>query len=306
MYKEEYLLTASYDSTVKLWQLPGPFQHHMFTFVHDGPVESIDFFPTGHRNFVSSSLNFVYIWDSKDFSLVVKREVHQKTITAVCCFEIATQPFIASCALDGQLKILSALHLDVLHVFNIQNPLFSLNFCFPSLAVAHNSGLVTFSTKKSFSPPTQNVQGETESPLLHISHNQRRRTVFEQSIKDFNFSAALQTLFDATDIFSIEASLLLFEKTNTIDQAVKDLLTKEESSKLLHFCALHISKPRLSRLLSKFMLALLHHASSIDPDLSFHNELNEVKEQLLLHKRTTHSLLKLLPTTKMVLYNKLG
>ena len=250
--------------------------------MHDGPVESVDFFPSGHKNFASSSLNFVYIWDSTSASLVAKKEVHQKTITAVCCFEFAACTFIASCSLDGQLKIMSSLSLDVLHVFSLQSPLFSLTFGFPSLAVAHNSGLVTFSTKKAFAASTQNLQDAKESSsLLHISHNQRRRTVFDQSIKEFNFSAALQTLFDATDVFSIEASLLLFEKTNTIDQAVRDLLSKGASPKFLHFCALHISKPRLSRLLSKFVLAWLHHASSIDPDLSLQAELDKVKDELL-------------------------
>ena len=305
IYNDEYLLTASYDSTVKLWRLPEPFQNHVFTFAHDGPVESVDRFPTGHRNFVSSSLNAVYIWDSRSFSLVAKREVHQKTITAVCCLEVASSTFIASCSLDGHLKIMSSLNLDVLHVFGLQHPLFSLHFCFPSLAVAHNSGIVLFSTKKTFSTSPRNLQDTKESPSsLHVSHNQRRQTMFDQSIKDFNFSTALHALFNATDVFSIEASLLLFEKTSTIDQTVRDVLSKGASSKFLHFCGLHVSKPRLSRLLSRFMLAWLQHMSLIDSDPSLQIELDKVREELLTYKRITTSLFTMLPATKMILYNK--
>ena len=122
--------TASYDKTVKLWDLksssssPKP----IFELDHGAPVEAVVFFPNGNA-VVSAGGNYVKIWDLLSGGHVLATLCNfQKTVTSVCldtgCAGSGSR--LLAGGADHLIKVFDVLSYGVTHTFSYHTTVLSL------------------------------------------------------------------------------------------------------------------------------------------------------------------------------------
>lgn len=116
--------SASYDGTVRLWDLRAPAADPALTLTHDAPVEAALFFPNGNA-LVSAAGNALFVWDLLGGGRVLaKISNHQKAVTALALDPDGTR--ILSGGVDRLVKVYDVQSYRVLHTMSHHAPVLSL------------------------------------------------------------------------------------------------------------------------------------------------------------------------------------
>ncbi|XP_061198203.1 protein FAN-like [Saccostrea echinata] len=138
VWKNNFLITASWDSTAKVWQFDPPSEPHNFNaavFVgqldHDSGVSCQDIDETGSLLATGTEEGHVLIWDIKSLHPIAEmEEVHSGTVNSLA-FTFDSRRLI-SCGADSVLKILDVETQTEVFVKNLGHQILCLA-CFESL-----------------------------------------------------------------------------------------------------------------------------------------------------------------------------
>ncbi|XP_048732353.2 protein FAN-like [Ostrea edulis] len=134
IWKKKILLTASWDSTAKVWQFTPPSEPHNFdpaVFIgqldHESGVSCQDVDETGSLLVSGTKEGQVIIWDINSLYPIAEMKIHDGTVNAVA-FSFDGRRLI-SCGADSLLKIIDVDTQTEVFVKNVGHQILCLGWC---------------------------------------------------------------------------------------------------------------------------------------------------------------------------------
>ncbi|KAG9399496.1 snoRNA-binding rRNA-processing protein [Aphanomyces cochlioides] len=268
--------TASYDHTVKLWDMRGSAASvsSNLSMDHGAPVEKCLILPGGNLC-LSAGANVIKIWDLlSGGKLLHEFSSHQKTITSLTLD--GTQTRLVSGSLDGHVKIYDLASYQVLHGFKYKEGVLSAALT-PSnshLAVGTVGGMLTVRRRithedeaatdelpvvrggsyKYFLRGTRTKPSEADHVITTRRH--AKCAPYEQSLRSFDYRKALDNALDTRNP-TVIASMLEELRLRQGWQSALAYRNEETLEPLLSFCIRYVVDPKYSALLLRVCTFLL-------------------------------------------------
>ncbi|RHY02168.1 hypothetical protein DYB37_011904 [Aphanomyces astaci] len=270
--------TASYDHTVKLWDMratPGKTTFSStLSMDHGAPVEKCLILPGGNL-LLSAGDNTIKVWDLlSGGKLLHEFSSHQKTITSLTLDGTNTR--LVSASLDGHVKIYDLASYEVLHGFKYGDGVLSaaLTPTNSHLAVGTVSGMLTVRRRITTddAPATDElpvVRGgsykyflrgtkakPTDADHIITSRRHAKCAPYEQALRSFDYRKALDNSLDTRNP-TVIASMLEELRLRQGWQSALAYRNEEALEPLLSFCIRYVTDPKYAALLLRVCTFLL-------------------------------------------------
>ena len=249
--------TASYDHTVKLWDVRA--REAIASFEHEHPVEKLEFFPSGVA-LVAAVGSGLIIRDVMTGKEIASFANHQKTTTSLCFDGTGERLFSAS--LDHQVKVYDLEKFQVSHSIKYDAPVLDLAISKENtnLVVGMSDGTLSIRRRENkvdedeviepekasrfFSGTPRHFQFEpTQADFTVARQSERRLKDYEHLLRKFQYKEALDLVLSKNDPLLV---ISVFEEL-IIRQSLQVALAGRNSQELqpiLQFLHRYVLNPR--------------------------------------------------------------
>jgi U3 small nucleolar RNA-associated protein 15 len=275
-YDLNTFLSASYDSTVKLWDHRSGSASYL-TLNHGAPVERAIFLRNSSM-VVSAGANYIRVWDVLAGGKILSSASHHLKLITSLLYESSRHRILTG-SLDKTVKIMSADTLDLDHSLNYSAPILSLALS-PShdcLAVGMTSGFLDIrhrvaavaieaerppKEKKKIYPNTKDfflrtgTRHDLPENTEHTLPKLKKLATHDKYLRKFQYTKALDYVLEKG---TFQAILAVLEEIRHRDAYDACLGGRNDQTllPLARFILKHITHPQYAPLISTFCLKFL-------------------------------------------------